>query len=172
MAKNYRTKHRSFEPGEVIHADAKMSRDGKSFNVHYTVRLERLSDNGNFLFLTVGNDGILPISGQDKDEDFSSGVRVSIQDFAAQHGLRIGMNRVSSNAIRARFISDVGPVDVDIKDEYGAAVEYGEGLTPNEAVSNYANLISGKIIFVHTMIPNNGKEVLCPLLFHPPSDNQ
>ena len=56
---NYRSKPSGWEDAIVTHVQTTIREDGSTYN-HYSVRLVRLSKAGNYVFLTVGDDGIQP----------------------------------------------------------------------------------------------------------------
>lgn len=61
MAKNYNKQTDEWEPGEVQVTETRWRPDGPPRN-SYRVILDRKSKKGNYLFVTVGDDGIFPVN--------------------------------------------------------------------------------------------------------------
>jgi len=57
IVQNFRRKTNVWESGTVIEIDARLRSNG-TFRLKYWVRLDRMSKNGNYIFLTVGDDAI------------------------------------------------------------------------------------------------------------------
>lgn len=87
---------------------------------------------------------------------------MNIFEFAQEHGLDLVVNQRESTKLpryTVRFKR------VEVKDGSLLHSEYGDGMTINDAVDEYAQLISGQRLIFDAMSDKNRKEINAPRLY-------
>lgn len=87
--------------------------------------------------------------------------RMSINKFAEQNGFVMEIVE-RDNPKLSRFYAHFK--NVESKDGCILSGEFGNGDTPEEAIVNYANSISGKLLVLHAGNPKKRKEIYAPIL--------